>query len=131
MPDPTPAPTPTPDQHAVLYDEIGKIVAESGGIGGLVTQFEQKGLGGLISSWVSNGPNPPIGGEQVLDVLGRDKILAIAAKAGLSEQQVTDGISKLLPEVVDSLTPGGNVPNHAPGELENALGALKSRFFGA
>ena len=130
MPDSTPAYVP-PAQGSVLYDEIGKLVAQSGGVGGLVTQFEQKGLGGLISSWVSNGPNPPIGGEQVLDVLGRDKILAIAAKAGLSEQQVTSGISALLPKVVDSLTPNGSVPNHAPGELDSAIGLLKSRLFGA
>jgi uncharacterized protein YidB (DUF937 family) len=128
MPDAAPIP---PAQNAVLFDEIGKLVAQSGGVGGMVQQFEQKGLGGLISSWVSNGPNPPIGGEQVLDVLGRDKILAIAAKAGLSEQQVTAGISQLLPKVVDSLTPQGNIPAHAPGELDGVLGMLKSRFFGA
>ncbi len=130
MPDADPPSVP-PAQQPVLYEEIGKLVAESGGVGGLVQQFEQKGLGGLIAGWVSTGPNPPIGGEQVLDLLGRDRILAVAEKAGLSEQQVTNGISELLPKVVDSLTPNGNVPAHAPGGLDSALGMLKSRLFGA
>ena len=128
MPDAASVP---PAQNSVLFDEVGKLVAQSGGVGGLVQQFEQKGLGGLISGWISNGPNPPIGGEQVLDVLGRDRILALAAKAGLSEQQVTAGISQILPQVVDHLTPGGTVPPHAPGALDGALGMLKSRLFGS
>jgi uncharacterized protein YidB (DUF937 family) len=116
-------------QHAALYQEVGTLVAQSGGVSGLAQQFEQKGLGGLISGWISNGPNPAISGEQVIQVLGRDKILAIAAKAGLSEDQVTAGISKMLPLVVDHLTPNGTATNQAPNEIEDALGVLKSKLF--
>src|SRR5471032_2637267 len=90
-------------QHAALYQEVGNLVTQSGGVGGLAQQFQQKGLGGLISGWISTGPNPPISGEQVIQVLGRDKILAMASKAGLSEAQVTTGISTLLPMVIDHL----------------------------
>jgi len=118
-------------QHAALYDEVGKLVNQSGGVSGLAQQFEQKGLGGVMSSWISNGPNPPISGEQVLQVLGHDKIVAMAAKAGVSEQEVTDGISKLLPVVVDHLTPNGTVPGHSVPEVDSALGALKSKLFGS
>jgi len=128
---PDPSAAPPPEQHPVLIDEVGKLVSESGGVAGLAQQFEQKGLGGLMAGWISSGPNPPIGGEQVLQLLGRDKVLAIAAKAGLSEQQVTAGISAILPKVVDELTPNGTVPNHAPDELASAFGLLKSKFLGA
>ena len=118
-------------QHAALYSEVGKLVDQSGGVNGLAQQFEQKGLGGVIGGWISNGPNPPITGDQVVQVLGQDKIAAIASKAGLSTEEVTAGISKLLPVVVDHLTPNGTVPDHAPGELNAALGVLKSKLFGA
>jgi uncharacterized protein YidB (DUF937 family) len=118
-------------QHAALYDEVGKLVNQSGGVSGLAQQFEQKGLGGIMSSWIGTGPNPPISGEQVLQVLGHDKIVAMAAKAGLSEQEVTDGISKLLPVVVDHLTPNGTVPNHSAADVENALSGLKSKLLGS
>ena len=118
-------------QHAALYDEVGKLVNQSGGVSGLATQFEQKGLGGVMSSWIGTGPNPPISGEQVLQVLGHDKIVAMAAKAGVSEQEVTDGISKLLPIVVDHLTPNGTVPNQSATDVESALGGLKSKLLGS
>jgi uncharacterized protein YidB (DUF937 family) len=118
-------------QHAALYDEVGKLVNESGGVGGLAQQFEQKGLGGVVSGWISNGANPPITADQVVQVIGADRVTAIAAKAGLTEQQVTEGLSKLLPVVVDHLTPNGTVPNHSPADLESALGGLKSKLLGS
>jgi len=122
-----------------LFDDIvgglaakdTQLVNQSGGVSGLATQFEQKGLGGVMSSWIGTGPNPPISGEQVLQVLGHDKIVAMAAKAGLSEQEVTDGISKLLPVVVDHLTPNGTVPPHSPTDVNAALDVLKQKVLGS
>ncbi len=118
-------------QHAALYDEVGKLVDQAGGVSGLAQQFQQKGLGGMISGWISTGPNPPISGDQVIQVLGRDKILAIASKAGLTEDQVTAGISKMLPVVVDHLTPNGAATATTPGSglMDDALGVLKSKLF--
>ncbi|MCE0521491.1 MAG: YidB family protein [Methylacidiphilales bacterium] len=118
-------------QHAALYTEVGNLVAQSGGVSGLAQQFQQKGLGGLISGWIGTGPNPAISGEQVIQVLGKDKILAMASKAGLTEDQVTNGISKLLPVVVDHLTPNGTATNQTTQELAGALGALKAKLFAA
>lgn len=114
-------------QHAALYAEVGQLVNQSGGVGGIAQQFQQKGLGGVVANWISNGTNPPITGEQVVQVLGRDKVTAIAAKAGLTEDQVAAGISKLLPVVIDHLTPNGTVPPHSPGEVNAAMGALLAK----
>jgi uncharacterized protein YidB (DUF937 family) len=118
-------------KHAALYAEVGTLVAQSGGVSGLQQQFEQKGLGGVIGGWIGNGANPPISGEQVIQALGHDKVMAIAQKAGLSEDQVTSGISKLLPEVVNHLTPNGTAPAtpHTASELDDAMGVLKSKLF--
>jgi uncharacterized protein YidB (DUF937 family) len=118
-------------QHAALYAEVGSLVNQAGGVSGLEQQFQQKGLGGVISGWISNGPNPGISGEQIVDALGKDKITAIAAKAGLTEDQVAAGVSKLLPLVVDHLTPNGTVPPHSPTDVNAALGALKTKLLGS
>ena len=119
-------------QHAALYEQVTKLVSQSGGIGGLVQQLQQKGLGELVSGWISNGPNPPISGEQVVQALGREKIMSIASAVGLSEEQVTNGITKLLPVIIDKLTPGGKTPtNQAPADTENALNTLKSKIVGS
>ena len=130
MPNTNPAPAVPAAAQPALYDEVSKLVAQSGGVGGLVQTFESQGLGGVIRGWVSNGANPAISGEDVMGVIGRDKIMQIASKAGLSEQQVAAGISQILPQVVDHLTPNGTVPNHAPDELGSAMGFLKSKLFG-
>jgi len=118
-------------QQAALYEEVAHLVTEAGGVNGLVQQFQQKGFEGIISGWVGNGTNPPITGEQTVQVLGQDKITAIASKVGLTEQQVADGISKILPVVVNHLTPNGASTDQAAGDLEGALGALKSKLFSA
>jgi uncharacterized protein YidB (DUF937 family) len=118
-------------QHAALYAEVGNLVNQAGGVSGLTQQFQQKGLGGIISGWISNGPNPGISGEQIIDVLGKDKVAAIAAKAGLTEDQVAAGVSKLLPLVVDHLTPNGTVPSHSPADVNAALGVLKQKLLGS
>jgi uncharacterized protein YidB (DUF937 family) len=115
-------------QHEALVSEIGNLVAQSGGLSGLEQKFQQQGLGGVIAGWISSGPNPPISGEQVIDLLGKDKITALAAKAGLSEAQVASGISALLPMVVDHLTPNGTVPNHGSDALNAAMDAFKAKF---
>jgi uncharacterized protein YidB (DUF937 family) len=118
-------------QHAALFEEVANLVKENGGVGGLAQQFQQKGLDGFISGCVGTGSNPPITGDQIVQVIGQDRIAAIAARVGLSEPQVAEGISKILPLMISHLTPNGTVQDQGAGELEGALGMLKSKLFGA
>ena len=100
-------------------------VGGSGGLGGLVNKFEKQGLGSMISSWISTGPNPPISTEQVTNVLGHDTVNQFAAKAGVSAPQAGSLLAGLLPAVVDHLTPDGKVP-----ETNSLEGSLKSLVAG-
>jgi uncharacterized protein YidB (DUF937 family) len=97
-------------------------VGGSSGLGGLVAQFQQAGLGDMMSSWISTGPNPPISGQQVTQVLGSDVISQFAKQAGVSHGDAGSLLASLLPSVVDQLTPDGQVP-HSTG-LESTLGSL-------
>ena len=98
---------------------------QPGGLQGLVQSFHDKGMGGLVSSWISSGLNPPITGDQVHQVLGSDQVKALAAKAGISPDVAGVLIAEVLPGLVDKLTPNGSVPNHS-GFLEMASSILKS-----
>lgn len=84
---------------------------KSGGLAGLVEQFAGKGLGDIVSSWISTGENLPISAEQLHNGLGADVISQVAAKAGLSTQETSLQLSELLPQFVDKLTPDGKVPD--------------------
>ncbi len=98
---------------------------QPGGLQGLVQSFHDKGMGGLVSSWVSTGPNPPISADQVHQVLGSDQVNALAAKAGINPDVASAAIAQILPGLVDKLTPNGSVPDHS-NVLEMATSMLKN-----
>ena len=94
------------------------------GLASLVQLFQQKGLGSLVASWVSTGPNPAISGDQVTHVLGADRLQQIATQLGVSPAVASGQVASVLPTLVDKLTPQGQVPE---GDLLSAgLGMLKN-----
>ena len=101
-------------------------VGGTGGLAGLVQAFEQKGLGHMISGWISTGPNPPISASQIADVLGQGTLGQFAAKAGVPVSEAGSLLARLLPGAVDHLTPDGKIPDVS--SLEGALGSLLSGF---
>jgi uncharacterized protein YidB (DUF937 family) len=98
---------------------------QPGGLLGMVQSFHEKGLGGLVSSWVGSGQNMPITADQIHQVLGSDQVKALAARAGISPDQAGSAIAQLLPGIVDKLTPNGEVPTHS-NVMEMVGGLLQS-----
>jgi uncharacterized protein YidB (DUF937 family) len=82
----------------------------TGGLGGLLEQLQRAGFGRQAQSWVSAGPNEAIPPEALESIFGPDGLGEVARRAGLTEQETALGLSQLLPEVVDRVTPGGAVP---------------------
>jgi uncharacterized protein YidB (DUF937 family) len=83
---------------------------QTGGLGGLVESFQQGGLGEVVNSWVSTGQNLPISAEQIKAVLGGGQLQEIAAQLGVSTEQVSGSVADLLPQVIDKMTPNGQLP---------------------
>jgi uncharacterized protein YidB (DUF937 family) len=83
----------------------------SGGLGDLLKQFQQQGLGDQADSWVSNGPNKQISPGDLGSALGADQIEALTSQSGLSRDELLQGLSKFLPDVVNHLTPDGQLPD--------------------
>jgi uncharacterized protein YidB (DUF937 family) len=82
----------------------------SGGLNDLLKQFQQNGQGDVANSWVGTGPNKSISSDDLAKSLGTDQINALATQTGLSRDELLEGLSQYLPEVVDHLTPEGRVP---------------------
>jgi uncharacterized protein YidB (DUF937 family) len=82
----------------------------SGGLGSLVQDFRDKGLGDVVSSWVGTGPNQSISAAQVENVIGTDRVRTLAGKLGLPPAAVSTGLAMVLPHVIDKLTPQGHIP---------------------
>lgn len=98
----------------------------SGGLEGLLQQFSQGGLGNLVASWVGTGNNLPISPEQLEGVLGEDTLAGLAQQLGVSRGEAASQMSQTLPQVIDSLTPNGELPG-AGGGLGD-IGSLLDRF---
>ena len=96
-----------------------------GGLGALVQQFQQGGLGDLVGSWVGTGQNLPISAEQLQGMIGSDQIAAFAQQFGLSQGDAASTLSELMPQVVDRLTPGGELPG---ADALGDMGSLLERF---
>jgi len=80
------------------------------GLGGLLQQLTQSGYGQQADSWVGTGANEPVPPQAWSRVLPPEQLSAIASQAGISEDEARHGLSQLVPEVVDHLTPQGQVP---------------------
>ena len=96
-----------------------------GGLPGLINKFQNGGLGDIISSWVGTGANQPISADQIINAVGADRIREIAGKLGVADSQISDGLTSLLPQIIDKLTPNGKVPE---GDLlEQGIGLFSKQ----
>ena len=98
------------------------IQSQPGGLQGLVQSFHDKGLGGLASSWVGTGENLPVSADQITQVLGSDTVKSLAATSGVGPDMAGGAIAALLPDIIDKLTPNGQVPAH--NSLMDTVGGL-------
>lgn len=115
------------DKKDDLMSSIMGLLGGQGGLQNLISQFDAKGLGDIIGSWVSTGKNLPISPDQLKNVLGDDTVKNLASKLGIDSGALTSQLSNLLPDVVDKLTPNGKVPE---GDILSQASDLLGGLFG-
>ena len=112
--------------NAVLVQQLIAMLSKPGALGNLTSAFQGAGLGNVLQSWLGNGQNLPISGDQVKQVLGSGTVADLAKSAGIGESDASNALAGLLPQVIDKLSPGGNLP--AQGDLGGALASLGKMF---
>ncbi len=103
---------------------VGMVAGNAGGLSGLVDKFQQSGLGDIAASWVGKGDNKPISPQQLEEALGADKVAELAEQAGIPKEKGAEVLSEVLPNVVNEMTPDGEVPE------EHKLGTLSKIILG-
>lgn len=113
-------------------DALQSLLAQNGGIQGLMNKFSQGGLGDVFSSWVGMGENKSISAEQVQGLLGSEQLQGLASKLGVDPSQASGFLADYLPKIVDKLTPSGQVDPDADASagLASLLPSLLSSFGG-
>ena len=102
---------------------VGMLTSGSGGgISNLVEKFNQSGLGDVAASWIGKGENKPVTPQQVEAALGSDKVAELAREAGIPEEKGAEVLSQVLPNVVNEMTPDGEVPEpHKLGTISKVI----------
>jgi uncharacterized protein YidB (DUF937 family) len=98
----------------------------NGGMGGLVRQFTTAGLGEIIGSWVSTGPNMTPSPEHIRMALGQGQVQSMAQQTGLPVDQLLAGLAQQMPALINHLTPQGQIPQQ--GALDDTLAQLRQRL---
>jgi uncharacterized protein YidB (DUF937 family) len=110
---------------------LGGLLSNENGdldIAGLASKMASSGeLGNIISSWLGDGDNEAISADSIGAIFGGDKIAAFAEQLGLDSETATNGLSEVLPQVMDKASSGGNLLEMAGG-ASGLLGMAKSFF---
>ena len=119
-----------------LVSIAGQLIQQAGGVQGLASTLQQHGLGGAVQSWIGNGANQAISGDQLNEVLqksGLDSVVNNAAsKLGVDPGQLVGQLAQVLPHAVDHVTPNGDVPSSGGGGFDlSMLGGLAEKLLAA
>jgi uncharacterized protein YidB (DUF937 family) len=100
----------------------GGAAAAGSGLDSLLDRLRNAGLGDQVNSWLSDGPNKTIDPQQIQQAVGPQQLSDLAKTAGVSPDQVADSLAKTLPEVVDKMTPHGEMPSST--QIQSTIGRL-------
>lgn len=80
------------------------------GLSGLVEKFRNGGLEEIINSWIGTGANKPVSPNQLQQTLGSETVDGLVRETGMPREDLLSQLSRLLPEVIDKLSPNGKLP---------------------
>jgi uncharacterized protein YidB (DUF937 family) len=114
-----------------VKNALTSLVGGEGGnidIAGLAQSFMSNGgLQSAVTSWLGDGGNDSISASQVVDILGSDKVSGFASALGLGEADAAEGLSDVLPQLVDKASSGGDLLDSVGGV--SGLASLAKSFF--
>ena len=116
------------DPTKLLEAASGLIQGHDGGLQGLLSQLQAGGLGTQVASWVGNGSNLPVTGEQLQAALSSPVLAGFAAKLGIDPATAATHLATVLPHLVDHATPDGQPASQEL--LNDGLALLKGKLFG-
>jgi uncharacterized protein YidB (DUF937 family) len=95
---------------AEMVTVVNGLIEKHGGVQDVVNQLQTQGLGATVNSWIVDGPNAPVTAAHMQSAFGEQTLNELAAKAGMTPQDLAAKLAQVLPHAVDALTPDGVVP---------------------
>lgn len=107
-----------------LIKAVAEMLGQEGALAGLISKFEQAGLGSVVQSWIGGGPNQAVSGAQITSALGSDFVSEVAGKIGVQPDDAAGQLAQFLPQIINQLTPDGQAPQQGLGSSSDLMGML-------
>jgi uncharacterized protein YidB (DUF937 family) len=102
-----------------------QLLQQNGGLGGLMGRMQQSGMGDQVQSWIGSGQNQAISPDALAQIFGQGQLGQIAQQLGMSQQEAAGGLAQMLPDLVDEMTPQGQIPANDNDLVSQVLASLR------
>jgi len=120
----TQPPIGTQGQNPLLAIAL-QVLQQNGGLQGVLSKLQQAGYGAQAQSWIGTGQNMPIDPAALSQVFGHGQLGQIAQQLGISNEDASSGLAHMLPQVMDQMTPQGQIPDNQSDLVSQALAMLQ------
>lgn len=105
---------------------LQKLLPANGGeldLARLISLFSSQGggLAAMASSWLGDGTNQSISASQIMSVLGEGKVADFAAQLGLQKNSAAEGLARIVPDLIDKNSKGGEILGNIAGSVLGKL----------
>jgi uncharacterized protein YidB (DUF937 family) len=102
-----------------------QVLQQNGGLGGLMGRMQQAGMGDQVQSWIGAGANQHISPDALSQIFGHEQLDQIAQQLGMSRQETAGGMANMLPDLVNEMTPQGQIPEDSNDLVSQVLASLQ------
>lgn len=116
---------------AALMPMVLSWIKRNGGLSGALSKITGMGYENQARSWMSNQQdNDNLDPNDISQLFDDNEIQQVAAHTGANDVEVRQGLAELLPEVMNQLTPSGNLDNESEAneEIDQIINQLSSRL---
>ena len=108
---------------------LGSLLGGSDGnidLGSIISKLDGGGLAAMAQSWLGDGTNSAISPQQILSLFGNAEVGKFASSLNLEQNTAADGLSQMLPELIDGQSSGGDLLDAVGGS--GGLLGMASKF---
>jgi len=112
--------------EGVVTQALSGLLGDGAGnidLGSIMSKLDGGGLATLAQSWLGDGGNSSISPQQIMSLFGDSAISDFASQLNLDSSTASNGLSAMLPELIDSNSKGGGLLDSVLGDSGGLLGA--------
>jgi len=114
----------------VIQSALSGLMGDGDGgidINSIISKLKGGGLATLAASWLGDGENAAISADQIIGIFGADKVDSFASQIGTSSEDATNGLSQMIPNLIDKSSTGGSLLDSVGGA--GGLMGMAKKFF--